>query len=274
MGNNVCKTDADRFSNYPQKFWKEIESKKELGDEAKEKVKLTISISKANSSKTYHVSFSRSNQENGTYKSEGQTTEIEPSDEGNIEFPTTFIMDYFFERQQFICFTVHSGSKSEQIKTTLGNVMGSRKQFFQKELSNGEVLGVQGQGLAGKNDQYALFSVTASGKKAKDKTCFFINYCGTQSNPSDTILYKSEALVGENITFASIFVPVCQLAPNGDHTDSIVRIEVYDCKSRKKIGEFTNCLASFIASNNSITLEGNGTITIKCQLRTRYNFLD
>ena len=154
MGSNLCKTTSNNFfTKEAQKFWKEVDTEK-MNTEAKEKVKLTISIKNAISSSKYKVAFLRGEQESSQYKTEGETVEME-TNESTIIFPNVFTMDYYFERQQYIGFTIFINSSPTFIKSTLGQVMGSRKQLYIKKLSSGESIEVRGQNIKGNGNNFA-----------------------------------------------------------------------------------------------------------------------
>ena len=65
----------------------------------------------------------------------GGFTEKRLKDMNNtISFEQFFAMPYFFERQQLLDFKIFNGSQVETIQTSLGSIMGSRKQTLVKKL--------------------------------------------------------------------------------------------------------------------------------------------
>lgn len=274
MGNNFCRPDSGMFSSKPQKFFKEIDNEN-IVNEAKERVKLNITIKKAVSNLNYKVSFSRAHNQNSAYHKEAETIELQAGDDSTIIFPNFFVMDYFFERQQLISFTVEINGVPNEIKTTLGNVMGSRQQTFVRDLSSGECLEVKGQGITDNDRQYAQFEVSATQKFYKNKICFLIKNCGTQSNPVNIPVYKSEGLKGNDLKFASISIANNYLISSKDFSDNMICIEIYDIKTKEKIGTYTNSFASFIGRKIMIDqLTGGGQVTVNCKIITKYSFID
>ena len=68
----------------------------------------------------------------------GGSTESKSKDlSNNIIFDKFFAIPYYFERQQLLDFRIYSGSSHETIQTSLGSIMGSRKQTLIKKLDDG-----------------------------------------------------------------------------------------------------------------------------------------
>ena len=272
MGNNVCKSpDNEMFSEISQIYWTELDKDK-INDRIEEKVKLNITITNSRS-QTYKVTFSIAENANSVYNPKGETMELN-SETGVIKFPNIFSMDYYFEKHQYICFTINCGGDIHEVKTTLGRIMGSKKQLYKYNLPDGEVLEIQGQVIKGNVKRNVTFIASVNGKLFKNGICFIIKNCGTQNVPLNTLLYKSEVLKGENLHFKSITIPTTQLSSNNDHADSMLSIEVYCCKHKKLLGENTNSLASFLRKPTLIHLNEGGSFEIECKIKTQYTFLE
>jgi hypothetical protein len=67
-------------------------------------------------------------------KSAGFTETKQSNETNSIKFDKFFTMPYFFEKQQLLDFKIYNGSKFETIQTSLGSIMGRRKQTLTKKL--------------------------------------------------------------------------------------------------------------------------------------------
>ena len=67
-------------------------------------------------------------------KSAGFTETKQANETNNISFDKFFAMPYFFEKQQLLDFKIYNGSQSETLQTSLGSIMGRRKQTLIKKL--------------------------------------------------------------------------------------------------------------------------------------------
>jgi len=131
LNNNNFKSMAS--SQQEQAYYQEIGLSNDLGGDfgPKEKIQLNAGIRNGRMNNSYYLSISLSSDANGSNKVlVGQTQhEMLTSSDGSLNFSISFLMDYFFEKQQYLIINVQDGlGNQSEIKTSLGRVMGSRGQ--------------------------------------------------------------------------------------------------------------------------------------------------
>ena len=93
----------------------------------------------------------------------GGFTEVKVKDTSNtINFEQFFAIPYFFERQQLLDFKIYNGTHFEIIQTSLGSIMGSRKQTLIKKLPDGSDFQVQGREIK-KSNKILNFNISVKG---------------------------------------------------------------------------------------------------------------
>ena len=104
-------------------------------EEPKEKINLKISINSVEKNNKYILN---SYQYIKGKKEFLQTDTVEVKDENNITFPTSLILDYYFEKEQKLEFEIkkNNNSKNYNIKTTMGCIVGSKNSTFKKILES------------------------------------------------------------------------------------------------------------------------------------------
>ena len=134
----------------PIYYYKEIEEgNNDLGKEMKEKVKLNIELKNVQSNSNYTVTFLiYKDKKHELYNNEGTTEQASKDENNTIKFSKFFSMEYYFEKEQPLGFQING---LETIKTTLGNIMGSRGQKLIKKLSDGTDLVIQANKLSNIN---------------------------------------------------------------------------------------------------------------------------
>ena len=106
-------------------------------------------------------------------------------------------------------FRIYNGTHFETIQTSLGSIMGSRKQTLIKKLPDGSDFQVQGREIK-KNNKILDFNVSLKGNFTGIGVGYIIINLGTEQSPVSTKLYQSEMKkTKENIiTFAQCSIPV------------------------------------------------------------------
>ena len=122
-------------------------------DNIKQKVKLTLSIKQIKDSTQRSILLLLKNDKNDSISQKDYgTTELASKNNDNcINFSHFFVMEYYFEKEQSIEFVINKGSNRINVKTTLGNIMGSRGQKYINNLEDNTVFEVSGQELSNNN---------------------------------------------------------------------------------------------------------------------------
>ena len=100
-------------------------------------------------------------------------------------------MPYFFERQQLLDFKIFNGSNFETIQTSLGSIMGRRKQTLTKKLQDGSDFEVKGTEIK-RSNKIVTFDVNLTGNFTGMNISYSITNLGTELNPNATKLYDLE----------------------------------------------------------------------------------
>ena len=111
-----------------------------------QRVSLICSLKNLDSSNNFKVELIiYSDTQRKASKSAGFTEDKSKDTSNVINFEKFFAIPYFFEKQQLLDFRIYNGSHFETIQTSLGSIMGSRKQTLVKKLPDGSDFQVQGR---------------------------------------------------------------------------------------------------------------------------------
>ena len=206
----------------------------------------------------------------------GGFTEKRAKDLNNvISFEQFFAMPYFFERQQLLDFKIYNGSNVETIQTSLGSIMGSRKQTLTKKLQDGSDLQVKGKEIK-KSNKILTVDLNVKGNLIGMGVSYSIINLGTESNAAQTKLYDSETLKAktDNINFSCCKIPVMFLNPTGKAEENNVAIEINDVKHKTKLGNYKGPLSSLLTQDTfEIALNHSNKANIRCTLISRPSFI-
>ena len=206
----------------------------------------------------------------------GGFTEKRSKDMNNtISFEQFFAMPYFFERQQLLDFKIFNGSQVETIQTSLGSIMGSRKQTLVKKLQDGSDFSVQGREIK-KSNKTLNVEISVKGNLIGMGLLYTITNLGTDKNPIATKLYDSETLKtkADNISFQRCTIPVMFLNPTGKAEENNVSIEIKDVKHKVNLGDYKGPLSRLLTEDSfEIALNHNNKAKIKCNLFTQPSFI-
>ena len=206
----------------------------------------------------------------------GGFTEKRLKDMNNtISFEQFFAMPYFFERQQLLDFKIFNGSQVETIQSSLGSIMGSRKQTLVKKLQDGSDFSVQGREIK-KSNKTLNVEISVKGNLIGMGLLYTITNLGTDKNPIATKLYDSETLKtkADNISFQRCTIPVMFLNPTGKAEENNVSIEIKDVKHKVNLGDYKGPLSRLLTEDSfEIALNHNNKAKIKCNLFTQPSFI-
>ena len=275
MGNNCS---SKTYNKEPIQFYKNVNINETDQNSAKEKVKLTITLHNVQDTNQKWVSLLLyTSKQRNNYKIGGQTERQSKDLQNNISFTQFFIMEYYFEKEQPMGINIQSNQSSPMlVQTTLGSIMGSRGQKFKKELDDGSSLEINGKSLNNTNMK-ANFDISVNGGTFKGQgLTFLIKYLGVQNNPQNNPIFRSE--IRDDFvnmgTFQRCTIPAMYLAPDGKYENNILAIEINDCYSDKKLGEFVGPMTNLLQKNVPIQLMKGGSATINMKLEKEYSFLD
>ena len=250
-----------------------IETIKNEYKDLSEKIQLKVSINKIKSDYTYKIKLFHIN--NYEKISLNQIVDCINKDDETIILNTPIIIRYYFEKEQPLLIEIiranSEKSNSYKIETTVGHIMGSRKNTLIQKIYSSEneteteILTLQGEKLRQSEDIVSIkFKINSekkvSFKEIKNKMYYEIK--------SDTLLYRSECLNDEGI-FENVKIPV------GLFKDNMINIIFYN-SSRKSCGNFNLNLLEFTNDKLfEINVKGNKFIILSKSILTKsYTFVD
>ena len=211
-------------------------------------------------------------------KSAGFTETKQANETNNISFDKFFAMPYFFEKQQLLDFKIYNGSQSETLQTSLGSIMGRRKQTLIKKLQDGSDFEVKGVEIK-KSNKLLSFNINISGNLTGMNLGYSITNLGSELNPAATKLYDSEIKKAKEarnniISFATCNIPIMFLSNKGKASDNLVSIEFKDVKHNTNLGSYNGPVQNLITTKTSSeTLGHNCKATINCNIIVNPSFI-
>ena len=240
-------------------------------DDLSEKIALRISLSNIEKNAGYNIQlFSVIN---GVNTPLNQSENLEKDTISNAFLKTSIIIQYYFEREQpllitIICSREGSPPSTYNVQTTLGCIMGSRKNTLNKVIpeGKGETLIITAEKIQQSEDLLFLsFKVQSNTsvdwEEVKNKVVFKLNSGG---NP----VYKSECNnhMGQ---FTNVKIPVAILSKG-------INLIFYDCKN--KVIENINTDVNELIEHKNITLKMSKkrtfTLTSNSYVTRNFTFVD
>jgi len=272
-------TDAKYFFNEIQDAihgGANIGANADVSASMEQRVSLICSLKNLDSSNNFKVELIiYSDTQRKASKSAGFTEDKSKDTSNVINFEKFFAIPYFFEKQQLLDFRIYNGSHFETIQTSLGSIMGSRKQTLVKKLPDGSDFQVQGREIK-KSNKILNFNINLKGNFTGMGVGYTIINLGTEKSPVSTKLYQSEMKkTKENIiTFAQCSIHVMFLNTNGNAEENNVRIEVKDITHNVILGEFKGAIARLLVPDAiEVALQHNKKANIKCVLVNQPSFI-
>lgn len=192
-------------------------------NDIKEKVKLLISLEDCIPNTNYQIKINSLINQKSQFLFE--TAKSKPDKDNKINYDTTFLLTYYFEKEQLLLFNIEVNGQVIEYKTTLGCIVGSRNSTLNKKISKE------------RNEKINIKSikVDASNKK-KLRLNFRIKRENSKKNPfsddkflfiisSEKDLYRSE-LISNDGYFKSATIPMYYLSPSFNVTFYNVKHEV------------------------------------------------
>ena len=218
-------------------------------NDSKEKVKLTISLEECIPNTYYQMKINSINNNKTEFLFE--TEKVKPNNENKINYETTFLLTYLFEKEQILIFNIYINNEIIDYKTTLGCIVGSRNNTLTRKISKERVELIKIKST----------KVDASNKK-KLKLHFRVNdnQLAKKSFPKDKFyfkissekdLYRSE-LISNDGYFKPAIIPLYCLTPSFNVTFYNTKLKILKSFSNltyEQIMEMNN--QSFVLDYNS-----------------------
>ena len=214
------------------------------------------------------------------FKQGGTTDEGVLDKENNtMNFQKFFIMDYIFEKEQPIEFVI-TGSIDARIRTSLASIMGSRGQTFQKKIKEDDDIILEIKGFSyGKTLISTLnININMEGELSKKGLTYEIYAKGTEDNPQNQLLYKSEGIkvIGKkkDIYFMLCSIPDIYISQDGNYKKSLIYINFYDAMHAKWLGKYDGPLSNLVNKEHDVDLKEKIKAIIKIDAIKNYSFID
>ena len=265
--------DYSNCNNKGQKYYIDVSAtqiNKDSLNELSEKIQIKVSINQINVNCSYQIqSFNLIGLQKFPLNENSKCTII---DKNIAQLNSPIIIKYIFEKEQNIMINIikteHGIPKQYEVKTTLGCIMGSRKNTHHKKISpsENEILVLQGEKLI-KNQKIVYFKFTAISNQPIQFNDM-INKFYYEIFSEDKILYKSE-LIDDKGKFSPVKIPA------GLFKNDNIRIMFYKYNNKEK-GNYN--LNIFSLENykkydiliNKIPIQ----IISKSRLKNDYTFVD
>ena len=241
-----------------------------------QRVSLICTLKNVDSSNEFKIELILySDTQRKAWKSGGFTEKRSKDNNNLISFEQFFAMPYFFERQQLLDFKIYNGNHFETIQTSLGSIMGSRKQTLVKKLPDGSDFQVQGREIK-RSNKLLTFDINLKGNFVGMGLSYTITNLGTEKNPVATKLYDSETLNTKTnmITFSKCSIPVMFLNPTGNAEENNVLIDIKDVKHKTSMGNYKGPISQLLVPDTiEQALNHNNKAYIKCDLISQPSFI-
>ena len=279
----ACKTRP--LNTTAKYYFNEVEDeingiKKDLNDKNKmmeQRVSLICTLKNVDSSNECKIELILYSDNERKISKSGGFTESKCKNEQNlVNFENFFAIPYYFEKQQLLDFKIYNGSKNDLFQTSLGSIMGSRKQTLIKKLNDGSDIEIKGKEIK-KSNKLFTFDLTIKGSLSGMGISYTIINEGTIKNPLSIKIYDSETLStkGNSITFCRCSIPIMFLNSTGNAEENNILIEMKDVKHKKELGKYKGPIANLLNKTNSIemALNYNNKAIIECQLIQKPSFI-
>ena len=239
-------------------------------EDLSEKIKLNISLNQIKANTSYKIKISKIGDNLLHPLEEYSYFEIKDDETAYLKIP--LIIKYYFEKEQPLWIELvkenSNNSQKYEIKTSLGCIMGSKKNTLQKDISSTEreKLILKAEKIKEAEDIIKLKFNIKSNKNVlfneiKNKIYYEIY--------SDNILYRSECLNNAGI-FNPHRIPKYLLNKNR------IQIKFYNCY-RKVVGDYKLNIDEFTNGKTTFNIRVNGNqfnILSKCKLTKDFTFVD
>ena len=179
-------------------------------NEIKEKVKLLVSLEDCIPGTNYQIKIDLLYNQKKEFLFE--TEKLKPNGEDKINYDTTFLLTYYFEKEQLLYFNIDINGEIIEFKTTLGCIVGSKNSTLVRKIekNRNEKIKIKSTKVDSSNKKLKINFKIKDDKMPKkfaseDKFYFIIS--------SDKDLYRSE-LISSDGFFKPANIPIYFLTPS------------------------------------------------------------
>ena len=180
-------------------------------NDIKEKVKLLISLEGCIPNTNYQIKINSLYNQKKEFLFE--TEKLKPNEDDIINYDTTFLLTYYFEKEQILFFNIDINGEIIEYKTTLGCIVGSKNSTLLRKIERdrNEKIKIKSMKVDSSNKKKLKinFRIKEDNKpkqfSSEDKFYFIIS--------SDKDLYRSE-LISKDGYFKPAIIPIYYLSPS------------------------------------------------------------
>lgn len=192
---------------------KEIQSNKIIPhDKEEEKIKLFFSLQECIPNTNYKIQLYQF--ENNSQEILFETEKLKPDNDNLITYDTTYLLTYYFEKEQKLIFKIVINEDTINYETTLGCIVGSRNSTLVRNISNEreEKIKIQAYKVDVSNtNKLKIHFIVKKDKENKKRT--FDNKFIFKIKSKQHDLYRSEILSNEGYLKPAI-IPIHYLTPS------------------------------------------------------------
>ena len=239
-------------------------------------LKLEISLKKVNSKKNYYVEIYEYKNPNKTDKKKISHTEIKSGTEQNIKFETDIVIPFYFSQIQPLEFLIknENDGKSISVENTLGEIVGSLRQVYKKNIGEEMIFEVKAI-LNDELNRECQFNVELSGDFTGMKTRYKIVSLGNQYEPINKLVYESEIMNNSpKMVFNPMAIPITELSQDDALEDNMIEISIVDMNHSEELAKFNGSVAQLFEKEIDLDMKGNRKAKIICKKKNFFSLLD
>ena len=257
-------------------FYKDLTNAKTMvnmpDSELREKISLIVTITNCEGSEYSFKAFDVTTQPSKLL----DTSEVSrPNGENVVIFQKTFIMEYFFEKDQQILLSIFKNKSGEQIKmdfkSSIGSIVGSRQNTLTKKINSSDPENISITAIEMKDNMEYLsldFDIRTNKPLNFTESRNYIYYLVE----GKTNLYKSETISADG-KLLQARIPINLLKPQ-------FKLTVFDCK-QKPVARIQTTIEEFTTPNGTykeiffpLSKHRSMTLVNKSAVRKSYTFID
>ena len=239
-------------------------------------LKLEISLKKVNTTKNYYVELYEYKNCNKTDKKKISQTEPKSATDQNIKFETDIVIPFYFSQIQPLEFLIKNekDGKSTSIENTLGEIVGSLRQVYKKNIGEEMVFEVKAI-LNDELNRECQFNVELSGDFTGMKTRYKIVSLGNQYEPINKLVYESEIMNNSpKMVFNPKAIPINELSQDDALEDNMIEILIIDMNHSEELAKFNGSVTQLFENDIDLDLKGNKNAKIICKKKNFFSLLD
>ena len=181
-----------------------------------EKIKLFFTLQECIPNTNYQIKISSINDNNNNHKFIFETEILKPDEDNLIVYETTYLLTYFFEKEQKLIYKIIINNEEINYETTLGCIVGTRNSTLIQNISNERTEKIKIQAykvdVSNKN-KLKLHFIVKKGKERRENMKKTFEHKFLFKIISQQDLYRSE-IVSDDGFLKPVIIPIYLLVPS------------------------------------------------------------